>query len=84
MTHLTLEQIDAAERWIFSAFRIEEMPKDHGVHDCIFALRFLRVMMQEPYEPINAMTYCTMQSFDEAKERFKAMRDKLLEIAGRE
>lgn len=45
-----MERIDAAERWLWSSFRIEEMPKDHAVHAILEALRFQKAMQKRPID----------------------------------
>lgn len=86
MTHPTIEQIDAAieeHQCLVKALGGFETDSDRVA---IFALRFLRVMMQEPIHELTLRTLTTNwpPKLREIEKIFKAMRDEALKIAGRE
>ena len=89
MTTPTIEQIDAAIRTFDSGYEGDPDFLEFSSGDTIrFALRFLRVMMDEPREEMKdygwECAFVKRLSEPVHTASFKAMRDKALEIAGRE
>lgn len=88
MTHPTLEQIDAAIATTISLMSLPRNYQQDRDETILIALRFLRVIMQEP---TNGMAdslrdeyskYRGAMHIDFAKQLIKAVRDEALRIAG--
>lgn len=45
-----MTEYQAATRWLWSAFMVEEMPEDHEIHAALRALRIADRLMGEPSE----------------------------------